>query len=250
MTNKLLQLSEHSIRLLTDRRMLAGLVRWPVFSFTSYRIVSRLRKQGIAIGTLIDVGANIGQFAVSCAKLYPGVEIFSYEPHPAVFSRLARLADSLPGFTAYNCALGDCPGVAELTINTHSHSSSLLRLNDRHKQAFPDAREAATVQVKVNTLDDEFRGRRLKGPVLLKLDVQGYEARVLTGARELLSQVDWLILEASFRPLYEGEVVFNDLFDLLRSWAFELVCPIGLLEDPFTEEILQMDVLFRPRQRT
>jgi FkbM family methyltransferase len=237
--------SEQLIRLATDPRALAGLLRWPVFSFTSYDIASRLRTSGVTIGTLLDVGANIGQFAITCAKLFPGIDVISFEPHPGAFQRLAGLAPAVPNFTAWNVAVGEKPGVAELRVNTHSHSSSLLPLKARHKQAFPDARENGTAKVKVVTLDEALAGRTLRPPVFLKLDVQGYESKVLAGAARLLETVDWLMMESSVTALYEGESGLVEMIAIAESRGFAIASVLDALEDPYTEEILQMDLLFR-----
>jgi FkbM family methyltransferase len=245
---QLMTRSEQFIRLATDPTAFMGLLRWPVFSFTSYEIACRLKKANVEIGTLLDVGANIGQFAVSCSKLFPGIDVISFEPLPNAFAKLSALSRAVPNFSAVNVAVGDGPGTAALTVNTHLHSSSLLPLRERHKRAFPFAREAGTTMVTVVTLDEEFRGRTLRKPLFLKLDVQGYESRVLAGAKQLLREVDWLMLESSVSPLYEGEAGLVEMIGLAQSFGFELDSVLDVLEDSETEEILQMDLLFRPRQ--
>jgi FkbM family methyltransferase len=245
---QLMTRSEQFIRLATDPKAFLGLLCWPVFSFTSYEIACRLKNAHVEIGTLLDVGANIGQFAVSCSKLFPGIDVISFEPLPNAFAKLSALSDVVPNFSAINVAVGDGPGTAALIVNAHFHSSSLLRLGARHQRAFPNARETGTTMVTVVTLDEELRGRRLRKPIFLKLDVQGYESRVLAGAKQLLREVDWLMLESSVSPLYEGEAGLVEMIGLAQSFGFELDTILDVLEDPETEEILQMDLLFRPHE--
>ena len=81
-------------------------------------------------------------------------------------------------------------------------------------------------------------------PVLLKLDVQGYEAKVLAGAERTLSRCDYVIIEMSMARMYEGETEFTDLLRLMNNYGFRFLRPIGWLEHPRTGAILQMDGLF------
>lgn len=217
---------------------------WPCFSVTSFHMLRRLEQQGLAARTVIDVGANIGQFAIAAARLLKPAAIHSFEPEPETHARLAKHLAGIPGARAVNKALGDTPGRLSLHRNAHRHSSSLLRLADAHREAFPFAEEQDNVSVEMSTLDAEFGGLDLPGPVLLKIDVQGYEDMVLAGGADTLVRVDWLIMEVSFKPMYEGEVVFADLLPKMAGRGFRFVRPVGWLEAPQTGEILQMDALF------
>ncbi len=200
-------------------------------------------RQGIIPQTIIDVGANVGQFAVACAKIFPGVAVHSFEPLPHCLKQLGRNVARL-GVRVYPVALGEHAGEATIHVNSHSHSSSILSLGDRHRQAFPDAREIQAIRVPVSTLDRELESVSLENPVLLKLDVQGYEPQVLNGATETLKRVDYVILEASFRPLYEGEKVFIEIARMMEDRGFEFLRPVAWLSDPHNGEVLQMDALF------
>jgi len=60
-----------------------------------------------------------------------------------------------------------------------------------------------------------------------------------------LQQVDFVILEASFKPMYEGEMLFMDIVRLMEEYGFRFLRPVGWLSHPKTGEILQMDTLFK-----
>jgi len=219
-------------------------VLWPVFSVTSHRMVSVLAKQGIQPKTVVDVGANIGQFSIACQKIFPGVRIFAFEPLPQSFEALNRNVAHAGNAKGYCTALGDEVGSVPFHVNSHSHSCSVLPLEERHKQAFPFARETGVVNVQISTLDRELRNESLIAPVLLKIDVQGYEFSVLNGAIETLRNVDWVVMEVSFRPLYQGEKPFEAVVNAMNERGFKFLRPIAWLEDPKNGEILQMDALF------
>ena len=250
MTKKAALLSKPVSRLKTmlslaeDPRSVTALFTWPKFSLTSYFMVSGLAEQGILPATVLDVGANIGQFAVASAKLFPDVRVHSFEPVPDCAERLRKNVSSLGNVAVYPFALGDAEGEVTFHVNAHSHSSSILPLAQAHRDAFPEARETKVIAVKVATLDQVFADVELQRPALLKLDVQGYEARTLRGAAETLKRVDYVVLEASFKPMYEGEPLFMDIVRMMEDHTFRFERPVGWLAEPGSGEILQMDALF------
>ncbi len=231
--------------LAADTAALAAWLSWPRFSVTSFRLVSGLVKQGIVARTVLDVGANTGQFAVAAAKLFPGARVYSFEPLPACVTQLRRHASKLPNLTIYPFALGDHEADdLPFHVNSNNQSSSALRLTEGHRTAFPDEKETASTTVKASTLDRIFELIDLAPPVLLKLDVQGYEAKVLLGGVKTLRRVDYVVLEASLRPMYDGEVLFLDLVRVMAGYGFRFLRPVGWLADRETDEVLQMDALF------
>lgn len=232
---KLLRKSPHTIAALF----------WPKFSVSSFKIVSGLLHQDILPKSVIDVGANVGQFAVASAKLFPDVIVYSFEPNPESVRTLKKYVNSLQNVLVYPIGLGDKTGELNFHVNSHSHSSSILPLSKNHSIAFPNAKEMKVIQIEVSTLDDVFSDIELPSPVLLKLDVQGYEAQVLRGGVETLKRVNCVILESSFKPLYEGEILFMEIVRLMEGYGFVFKRPVGWLNDPNTDEIIQIDALFQ-----
>lgn len=233
-----------ALSLLENVGSLKALVTWPNFSFSSYFMVYRLLRQGLKPRTVVDVGANVGQFAVASAKLFPGARVHSFEPVPECTEELRQNVSGLANVTVYPLALGGGEGELQFYVNSHSHSSSALPLAEAHRDAFPQAREERAIEVEVSTLDRVFDGVGMERPVLVKLDVQGYQARVLRGAEETLQRVDYVVLEASFKPMYEGEPTFMEMARLMEGYGFRFERPVGWLSAPGTGEILQMDALF------
>ena len=230
--------------LLENPRSAQALLSWPKFSLTSFLMVSRLIKQGVIPRTLIDVGANVGQFAVASAKLFPDVSVHCFEPNPENLEQLQKNVSSLGTVHVYPVALGENSGEVEFHMNTYSPSSSILSLGEAHKTAFPSATEKAAVTVKLVTLDEALADTSLARPTLLKIDVQGYEAKTLMGAVKTLARVDYVVVETSFEPLYEGEVVFDGILSIMQRQGFHFVRPIDFSMAERTGEIVQMDALF------
>jgi FkbM family methyltransferase len=245
---KLAQLGRDTIPRLValglNPRAWGALLSWPKFSAASFEITSELLRQGIVPDTVIDIGANVGQFAVASMKTFPNAKVHSFEPQPDSFAQLSKNVASFPQSTVHPVACGDFIGSTEFHVNTLSHSSSILPLAARHLDAFPEYREASTIQVKVQTLDSLMDAIKPEGLTLLKIDVQGFEAKVLAGATEALKRVDYVLLEASLRPLYEGEMLFPEMLELMKSRGFRFLRPLAWMKDPHNGEVLQMDALF------
>jgi len=221
-----------------------AVIAWPKFSLTSYRVVSSLMRQGVLPRTVIDVGANVGQFAVASARIFPDVTVHSFEPEPTSLDKLRLNVRNLGCVHIYPVALGKESGEIMFHVNSHSHSSSILSLGKVHRAAFPRARQIYDIKVAMSKLDQELAVVSLEAPVLLKLDVQGYELQVLEGASDTLRKVDYVLLETSFRPMYEGERTFMTVVRAMEGNGFEFLRPIAWLDDPRNGEVLQMDALF------
>ncbi|MBO6576963.1 MAG: FkbM family methyltransferase [Rhodothermales bacterium] len=215
---------------------------WKPFSLTAFHMMRRLRSEPVEFRTVIDGGANAGQFSRAALETFPGVRLVAFEPLPEV---AATLRKNLAGTdaTIIETALGAESGTLEFHRNAYSLSSSALPLHDNHKEAFPDAQEQETIQVPVARLDDLLDPAGLVAPSLLKLDLQGYEIPALDGAPELLKHIDYLLVETAFRPLYEGEALFPELHAYLQARGFRFLRPLDVLEDP-AGAIVQMDALF------
>ena len=111
-----------------DLQAISALLSWPTFSVTSYSMVSALKRQNLEPQTVLDVGANVGQFTVAVAKMFPGVRIHSFEPVPECFMNLQKNVSKLKNVSVYQLALGDTEGESVCHVNSHSQSSSILPL--------------------------------------------------------------------------------------------------------------------------
>lgn len=237
------------LSLLEDPGAIKALATWPKFSKTSYFVVSELIRQGVSPGTVIDVGAHVGQFAVASAKLFPNVQVHSFEPVPDLTERLRRNVSGLGNVVVYPLALGEEEGVLSFHVNTYSQLSSALPLTQAYREAFPTAMEERSIKVKATTLDRIVSNIELRKPVLLKLDVQGSEAATLRGGMESLKRVDYVVLETSFKPLYEGELLFMEIARMMEEQGFHFDRPVGWPRLG-VDEFLQMDALFVRDART
>jgi FkbM family methyltransferase len=223
---------------------LSAALGWKKFSLAAYLILFRLKEAGVQPATVIDIGANVGQFSVAVSHMLPDAVLYPVEPDPAT-AQLLRA--NLPQRVAANVAVtavGEKTGSIEFQVNADSQVSSVLPLGEGRKRAFPGSNVQKTVTLPITTLDAMFAGKPLVQPVLLKVDVQGYEDRVIEGGTQLLKGIRWVVLEMSFASLYEGEKDFPWMLDLMARHGFKFVRPLDFHTSDKTGAIIEMDGLF------
>lgn len=200
----------------------------PAFYWRDLRTAFRLRAAGIRPTTIFDVGANRGQFGLAAMTAFPDAQIHCYEPLPGPFRELARAFRSCPRVHCHPLGLGDRAGGASIRMASQDQSSSLLPMHSNHRKAYPQIQEGESVGITLTTLENELRRIQPVGPILLKIDTQGYEWRVLEGAGPLLSKIEWILLETSTQPMYEGEVLFAELSQRLAERGFRFRFPADI----------------------
>jgi len=212
-------------------------------SVASTRILHNCRHYIPTLGTIIDAGANQGQFAVAASHFYPYAFIHSFEPLPDVFPILQQNTHSISGISTYNMALGNSTGTLEFYSNAYSHASSALQVSELQKNMLPKTATSRRIEVPVQRLDDLRNKVPFNPPVLLKMDVQGFEMEVLKGAINSLGQIDYLLFETSFVQIYDGEPLFDEMHHFVKELGFELIGPVGFLQSEKLQ-VLQMDMLY------
>ncbi len=185
-----------------------------------------LKKLGIR--TVLDIGANAGQFAAGARSILPEARFYCFEPLRGPFGELQRWArqQASGSVTAFNLALGCHDGTARMFEHTnHSPSSSLLASTSLTAKLYPQTRPQAVTEVRVARLDGFIAesGLDLPPPILVKMDVQGYEQRVIEGGKETLARARACIIEVSFDKLYEDQSTFKDIWQILDTLGYRFV---------------------------
>jgi FkbM family methyltransferase len=207
------------------------------------------------VATVLDVGANIGQFATTLRQVGFQGRIVSFEPQSKAHSSLVHEASSDPLWhVAPRCAIGAETGEIEINISNNSVSSSVLPILEAHVTSWPDSRYVATEKASVIRLDD-FPLTKENEPTFLKVDTQGFEQQVLDGAPKLLQSLVGVQLEMSLAPLYEGQADFISLMNQMRKSGFDVWALNPGISNWKTGRLLQVDGTFirakiDPRDRT
>ena len=211
---------------------LVALLRQPTFRRTllRHRVAAAVEHVGAirfcTPATLLDVGANKGQFSILARMLWPDALIHAFEPLPAAADRFAAVFRDDPRTCLHRVALGREAGTATFYVTDREDSSSLLQPGSGQKEAFGVGRKSE-IEVPVVRLDGVVGWADLPRPILLKIDVQGGEQDVLRGIADL-ERLDFLYIELSFVELYEGQALFEEIREYLATRGF-------LLRDMFNQ---------------
>jgi FkbM family methyltransferase len=199
------------------------------------------------IDTILDVGANEGQYALSLRDLGFTGRIISFEPLATAYQRLQRSAakDKL-WIVPSRMALGNQEGQVQIHIASNGGaSSSLLGMLDAHRRAAPEVEYVGSEMVPIARLDavaEQFLGTARN--IFLKIDAQGFELPVLQGSGELLRRITGAQLELSLVALYEGQALFSELLDWMREAGFSIWGIFPGIADNSSGRLLQTDVVF------
>jgi FkbM family methyltransferase len=199
--------------------------------------------------TVLDIGANKGQFSSAAHQLFPEARIYAFEPLPSDYRLLVERFVEVPKFQAFNVALGEESGHLSFHQNESSPSSSALRITGLHNAKFPGTAVSKTIEVRMEPLDSFLPQLDLCERVLVKIDVQGFEDRVIRGGRRVIESADCVLVETMFASLYESQATFADVFALLSDSGFRFA---GMLEqhvDRQTKEVLFGDAVFVAHHR-
>jgi FkbM family methyltransferase len=198
------------------------------------------------VDLVIDVGANTGQFAMSLIKEGFDGPIHSLEPLPDAHRELTAAAAPHPQWIVHErVAVGPEEGVVDLWVAGNSVSSSVLDMLDLHVAAAPGSAPVGRITVPQKPLDDLIGGvfdvpRR----GLLKIDAQGYEYPILTGASVCLDRVALVMLEMSLQPLYRDQMLWLDVIAFMRSRGFGVWALQPEFCDARTGQLLQVNGVF------
>lgn len=200
--------------------------------------------QSYDFGSILDIGANNGQYASFINKLFPRANIFSFEPLNSCYEKLKLL--NIPNLQVFNFALGETNGPIEMNVNEFTASSSILEMTSKHIDNFPFTRNMKKKMIEIRRLDDLYGKLNLVGNVLVKIDVQGFEDKVISGGIEFFKNVPLLvIIETSFKELYKNEPDFMKIYEIMKELDYKFIGIMDQLYSPSTGEILQGDAIFQ-----
>lgn len=208
----------------------------------SGRLRRTLTSQGI--DTVLDVGANVGQYATLLRSAGFDGRIISCEPLSGAFEQLSRRSSGDARWTTLNVAVGAEPGEATINVAANSFSSSIRDMTDAHLRTAPGSRFIAAEVVPVTTVA-ELSATHAVDPArtLLKIDTQGFEGEVLQGAGDLVGRLAAIQLELSFVELYDGQLLFDDLVSSMATHGYRIQQLEPGISDP-DGRMLQVDGLF------
>jgi FkbM family methyltransferase len=172
--------------------------------------------------SLIDIGANKGQFSLIAKNINPNLTIYAFEPLSTPANKFETLFRGNSNITLHKVAISDTEGESIIHVSQKEDSSSLLPIGKLQNQIFPGTKESHTETIITKRLDSVLSKDQITAPALLKLDVQGFELQALRGCETLLDCFEHIYVECSFVELYEGQSLAHEVIAFLQERNFKL----------------------------
>lgn len=214
---------------------------------TSYPHTLKKLLEVAKIDTVVDVGANTGQFAELLRENGYNNTIISFEPLAGPWKIIKEKSQNDSKWVVpERTAIGDFVGSIEINVSGNSMSSSVLDMETAHSNAAPESAYIGKEETQITTIDEFYRTNSplFNSGVFLKIDTQGYEMHVLKGAVKTLEKVALVETEISFTKLYEGQVLYKEVVDFMEIHGFQLWALFPIFSDKSSGRLLQADALF------
>ena len=207
----------------------AGAVVWPsrenwntIFSRYEPHMALALKQHLHGGGTFWDIGANVGWFSLFAFSIVGSSgHIISFEPAPEVFRLLAQNTAGLPNVTIVQCGVGNADETGCFAAQGTSSASSFLKEITQINAHYLSDTPIESISVPIKRIDTLVREVG-SVPNVIKIDVEGYELKVLQGAVELLSSRNpTLIIEIHPPQLSLSGGSEDELFTLLKRHGYK-----------------------------
>jgi FkbM family methyltransferase len=195
-----------------------------------------LKKNGLAPGTIIDVGVASG--TPSLYNAFPEADLLLVEPLEEFEAAIKTILSRRRGTYVIGAA-GAVPGEVEFYKHvTHLSGSSLYR------ETMGEAADGLRIKVPMVRLDDVVKAQSPPGPYLLKIDAQGAELDVLDGFGETIAETDVIVLEVSMFGFMKGAPQFYDVVRYMHQQQFAAYDIILNWNRPLDGALGQVDIVF------
>jgi|TARA_B110000259_G_C13918577_1_gene363888 FkbM family methyltransferase len=197
------------------------------------------------IDCVLDVGANIGQYANNLRRIGYKKKIISFEPLSSAYEVIKKKSIKDKYWTVHNFGIGEQEKKVDINISKNSYSSSILDILPLHTESEPQSEyfSKETISIKklenLNEIDIEKFNK-----VFIKIDTQGYEEQVLQGIGKLINKIEGIQIELSLYPLYKNQTLFLELYKKIKELGFDLWDFQRGFGDVNSGKIYQLDGIF------
>jgi FkbM family methyltransferase len=198
-----------------------------------------LADNGFAPKTIIDAGANVGEWTILAREIFPAAEIHMIEPQTGCASELQSIASTSSLIRFHQVAVTR-PGVPQVSM---TGGGPLRRGTGAWVLEYADPSPGEQV-CEATTLDDLIT-TDASSPILLKLDLEGHEMAALEGAESLLHRVEVIVTEVSLFDINDSHrPLLADILGFLKARDFDLYDVASLSARARDGRLRQADVVF------
>jgi FkbM family methyltransferase len=189
-----------------------------------HEYLERIQRSGLRIpeenAVILDVGGNVGHFALQGAQLAPRGRVFSFEPFTALHASLTQNTSSSPNVTALRLAIGETPGSVSATYLPNYTLLSGLHVSEQDQRALEALAGRSldheftkvTEEIQVVRLDDWMASNGIEKVDILKIDVEKAELGALRSVGARLKDVRCVAAEVHEENLKEFVSILRQRF--------------------------------------
>jgi FkbM family methyltransferase len=170
----------------------------------------------------IDVGANVGTFSSAIAIVKPGHPIYAIEPGAEAYNHLLQKAGIFKQIRPFRLGFGANAANLELRVGTLTEANSFLSVSQQHVEAWPESRQTKSESINVERFDEWAKNNKIFEPLFVKIDVQGFEAAVISGFGAHADFIQFLLVEFQLDDLYEGGASPPALLEKIEVMGFKI----------------------------
>lgn len=166
---------------------------------------------------IFDVGANIGNYSQKIIKEFKNnnFQLYSFEPSKETFFELKKRFKNIPNINLYNLGFGEENGTK--TLYSNKKKSGLASMYDRRLLHF-GIKMNLQESIKIFTIDDFCKKKRIRRIDFLKLDAEGHELSILNGAKKMIKNNTIRFIQFEFGGCnIDSRTYFQDFFYLLKE---------------------------------
>jgi len=209
-----------------------------------YRRLLHWCDEGFRPSVIYDIGAHAGCWAEMCQALFEPKICCLFEPQNDYLQEARKRQPRGANWIFVPVALGDVAQEETIHLTQNRAASSLLPpLHHTGLQA--DTAEIGTEQVRILPLDEIARTEKLPPPDLVKIDVQGFEAKVIAGGASVLRGAQRIVVETSLAQIYRGQPLIPEVLFALTQWGFRLTDFSDAYRSWPNDQLWQVDLWFK-----
>jgi FkbM family methyltransferase len=193
-------------------------------AFIKYMKTRNLFKDGV----ILDVGANIGNYAIMLRENDISLPIFAFEPHPVAFKKLEQAA-SAHHFIPVKRGAGAVSATAVIYDYAGNGGSEHASM---YKEVISDLHNGKVEEVSIDlvSIDHFVEENKFTKIALLKIDTEGHELNVLKGAKDTIARGLVDVIQIEFNEMNViSRTFFRDIIDILPGYDFYRLLPDGLV---------------------
>ena len=196
--------------------------------------------KNLDFNTVLDIGSNKGQFILLIENFYKDIIIHSFEPIKELIEKQKNFFKFKKNIFFYNIGVGKKSTKKNFFITKRKDSSSFLKADNIKIKDYNIAEER---EINIKSLDEIMLNKELVCPILVKIDVQGYELEVLKGGNDFFKKIKYLIIEVSENEIYSGQSVSKEIIQYLENKNF-IILKENLSTQIVNTHYMQRDILF------